>query len=33
LQASPEKGQRLIDKSVEALIADVAEFTAEEQPA
>jgi creatinine amidohydrolase/Fe(II)-dependent formamide hydrolase-like protein len=32
LQASPEKGQRLIDKSVEALIADVAEFTAEKQP-
>ncbi len=32
LQASPEKGQRLIDACVTALIKDVAEFTAEVQP-
>lgn len=32
LQASPEKGRRLIDASVDALIKDVAEFTAETAP-
>jgi creatinine amidohydrolase len=32
LQASPEKGQTLIDASVEALLKDVAAFSAEVQP-
>ncbi len=32
LQASPEKGQRLIDASVDALARDLAEFTAEVEP-
>jgi creatinine amidohydrolase/Fe(II)-dependent formamide hydrolase-like protein len=32
LQASPEKGQRLIDASVEALLRDVAAFSEEVQP-
>jgi creatinine amidohydrolase/Fe(II)-dependent formamide hydrolase-like protein len=32
LQASPEKGQRLIDFAVEALLKDVAEYSEEKQP-
>lgn len=33
LQASPEKGRQLIDKAVIALLREVEEFEAEEQPA